>query len=318
MREVNRPALPWYRVPTRSELLQDMALNRNNNRPGSWQADLPLSVLHHEVAERLHTTGSSSLPKLIPLTNARLTIASEPLASSPKLLITFPHHAYAVFTIASALSMGKHVFLNPSGKTPVTTDLLLSALRASFSNNHARGPEVLCGIPNFIDRLIHGTQAGEGMTLLHKFKAILLAGSPSSPGLVAEIEEHDLPVLHFVSSTETGPLMSNGPSVIQGPPQFHDWRWFREDVSCAAWLTFEPCDAGLSGKRQAYELVVREGYPSLSVTNRPDGGFDTKDLYVPHPAEAGKWKYLMRKDDVLMDVMGMTTNPKPSTPFTRP
>ena len=82
--------------------------------------------------------------------------------------------------------------------------------------------------------------------------------------------------------------MSNGASVIQGPPQSHDWEWFREDVSRAAWLTFEPCDAGLGGKRQAYELLVREGYPSLSVTDRPDGGYSTKDLYVPHPAEGEK------------------------------
>ena len=63
----------------------------------------------------------------------------------------------------------------------------------------------MCGIPNFIDRLIHGSQAGDALTLLNNFRTILLAGSPSSPGLVIEIEEHNLPVLHFVSSTRDGP-----------------------------------------------------------------------------------------------------------------
>ncbi len=61
-----------------------------------------------------------------------------------------------------------------------------------------------------------------------------------------------------------------------------------------------------------YELTIGKGYPSLSMYNRDNGSWETSDLYTPHLSLPNAWKCHGRKDDIILHVTGMKTNPVPS------
>jgi hypothetical protein len=68
-------------------------------------------------------------------------------------------------------------------------------------------------------------------------------------------------------------------------------------------IKFEPQDE--SG---IFELVCLEGLPTKTTTNRPDGSYATKDLFIKHPTLEG-YKYYSRLDDTLTLVNGEKANP---------
>lgn len=53
-----------------------------------------------------------------------------------------------------------------------------------------------------------------------------------------------------------------------------------------------------------YELVVLKGWKSLVASNRVDGSYATKDLFVRHPTIPDAWKYFARLDDTIVLVNG--------------
>lgn len=60
---------------------------------------------------------------------------------------------------------------------------------------------------------------------------------------------------------------------------------------------------------EAYELIVKPGWRSQSLTNRPDGSYATSDLWLQHPINPNKWKYYGRRDDILVLSNGEKANP---------
>lgn len=58
-----------------------------------------------------------------------------------------------------------------------------------------------------------------------------------------------------------------------------------------------------------YELVCKPGWPSKSLSNRPDGSYATKDLWAQHPTDPSRWKYYGRHDDILVLSNGEKANP---------
>lgn len=69
-----------------------------------------------------------------------------------------------------------------------------------------------------------------------------------------------------------------------------------------------------------YHLVVKKGFPSLKMSDRPDGSYGTKDIFRPHPdnlpgsdtrADKAKWKYVGRQGDIIVLVNGENADPTP-------
>ena len=58
-----------------------------------------------------------------------------------------------------------------------------------------------------------------------------------------------------------------------------------------------------------YESVVLDGWPAKNQSNRPDGSYATKDLFIRHPQHSNWYKYIGRLDDTLVQVLGEKTNP---------
>lgn len=82
-----------------------------------------------------------------------------------------------------------------------------------------------------------------------------------------------------------------------------DWNYLRSLPSFAPYALWEPVAPGIC------ELVIKAGWPSQSLSNRPDGSYATHDLFEQHPTDSNKWKYYGRLDDTLVLSNGEKANP---------
>lgn len=80
------------------------------------------------------------------------------------------------------------------------------------------------------------------------------------------------------------------------------WNYLRPTAESEPYLSFEPRAEGL------YELVCLDGLPSKAMSNRDDGSYATKDLFMKHPT-LNAWKYCGRNDDVIVLENGEKVNP---------
>jgi hypothetical protein len=58
-----------------------------------------------------------------------------------------------------------------------------------------------------------------------------------------------------------------------------------------------------------FEIITKDGWPSKIETNRPDGSYATKDLFLRHNEHHNWYKYIGRLDDTLVQILGEKTNP---------
>lgn len=86
------------------------------------------------------------------------------------------------------------------------------------------------------------------------------------------------------------------------PRSDKSWNYLRPTTEAKPYLTFEPRE------KDTYELVCLPGLPSKSMSNRDDGSYATKDLFVKHPSLEA-WKYCGRNDDIVVLENGEKVNP---------
>lgn len=100
-----------------------------------------------------------------------------------------------------------------------------------------------------------------------------------------------------MNRTETGQLMTSFRP--QGDKQ---WDYLRPSEAVKKFLRFEERGPGI------FELICLDGWPSKVMSNRPDGSYATKDLFMKHPDIEG-YKYYARLDDTIVLVNGEKVNP---------
>lgn len=83
----------------------------------------------------------------------------------------------------------------------------------------------------------------------------------------------------------------------------YDWNYLKVSPNLKPFVRWDQ-QAG-----DVYELVILDGWASKVATNRPDGSYATKDLFLKHPTKEDRWKYFGRLDDTLVLVNGEKANP---------
>lgn len=86
------------------------------------------------------------------------------------------------------------------------------------------------------------------------------------------------------------------------PKEDKEWDYLRPSELVKQYLRFEERYPGI------FELVCLDGWPSKVISNRPDGSYATKDLFVKHPTLEA-YKYYARLDDTIVLVNGEKVNP---------
>lgn len=86
------------------------------------------------------------------------------------------------------------------------------------------------------------------------------------------------------------------------PREDKEWDYLRPSEVVEKYLQFEERSPGI------FELICLDGWPSKVMSNRPDGSYATKDLFLKHPTIEA-YKYYARLDDTIVLVNGEKVNP---------
>ncbi|KAL1885009.1 putative secondary metabolism biosynthetic enzyme [Paecilomyces lecythidis] len=125
----------------------------------------------------------------------------------------------------------------------------------------------------------------------------MFGGSPCPDDLGDMLVDKGVNLVSVYGMSEAGPLMMS----IR-PPGDKTWNYLRATPEAEPFLYFEPKGQGL------HELICLDGLPSKSMSNRDDGSYATKDLFLKHPS-LNAWKYCGRNDDVIVLENGEKVNP---------
>ncbi|RFU27493.1 hypothetical protein B7463_g8837, partial [Scytalidium lignicola] len=236
-----------------------------------------------------HSSGSTGFPKPIflsqraVLANYRRNIQK----LSMRCFLTLPlFHTFGITSLFRAIISVKPVHIY-NVTLPLTKEYLIQSLEShSF--------ELFAVVPYALKVL---SESNKGIELLKKLKLVLFGGSPCPDVLGDMLVNNGVNLVSIYGMGETGPLMMS----IR-PKDDRYWNYLRPTIEAEPFLSFEAREEGF------YELVCLNGLPSIATSNREDGSFVTKDLFIKHPM-LNAWKYCGRSDDVIVLENGEKVNP---------
>ncbi|KAK0470220.1 L-aminoadipate-semialdehyde dehydrogenase [Desarmillaria tabescens] len=239
----------------------------------------------------LHSSGSTGFPKPVRITHYGL-IANIALNQNMPGFSTLPvFHGYGHFAVFRCIYPGQPLTLFPP-HLPLTSSNICAVLAAS-------PPVRQCHAVPYVIKLLAETP--EGVNALASFDVVGYAGAPLPDDLGDRLIQAGVNLLSIYGTTETGALMNSNRDFATDKL----WNWTRPLTGSANYLVWEPQGG------DTFEVVVKDGYPSKIETNRPDGSYATKDLFLRHPERKDLYKYIGRLDDTLVHILGEKTNPVP-------
>ena len=141
----------------------------------------------------------------------------------------------------------------------------------------------------------------DGLDLIRQLRVFCYAGGPLSEAAGNAISKATL-VCQFYGSTEIG-------QVRQLVPQREEWSYM--EFHPLAKLEFERYDKKsfelvlfLDDDEHSDSMALKYNYPGVKV-------WHSKDLFEPHPAKSGLWRFYGRTDDILVLSNGEKLNPVP-------
>ncbi|KAG7444789.1 L-aminoadipate-semialdehyde dehydrogenase [Guyanagaster necrorhizus] len=239
----------------------------------------------------LHSSGSTGFPKPVRITHYGL-IANVALNQNKPGFSTLPvFHGYGHFAVFRCIYPGQPLTLFPP-HLPLTSSNICAVLAAS-------PPIRQCYAVPYVIKLLAETP--EGVNALASFDIVGYAGAPLPDDLGDRLVQAGVNLLSIYGTTETGSLMNSNRDFSTDKL----WNWTRPLLGSANYLVWEPQGG------DTFEVIVKDGYPPKIETNRPDGSYATKDLFLRHPERKDLYKYIGRLDDTLVHILGEKTNPVP-------
>ncbi|KAL4869522.1 hypothetical protein BDV12DRAFT_185205 [Aspergillus spectabilis] len=272
------PALQLHDIP--SEECYDYPIS-DNTIDTNLLPHLDPEVETKHLAWIIHSSGSTGLPKPIFQTQ-QAAIKNYAGNMNMRGFITLPlYHNHGICCLFRTIYSCKSLHLYNPG-LPLTSQYLVDIMRShSF--------EIFYGVPYALKLL---AESEEGIAALANLKAVMFGGSSCPDSLGNLLVENGVYLISHYGSTETGQLMTS-----MRPLEDKRWDWLRPSEAVKKFLRMEERFPGV------YESVVLDGWPSKVLSNRPDGAYATKDLFLKHP-EMEAYKYYSRLDDTITLVNG--------------
>lgn len=253
-------------------------------KPESWTPPtFDLNEETNQTAWIIHSSGSTGPPKPIYQTHhAALRNCENNM--NMEGFITLPlYHGHGVSSIFRAFTSAKKIYMM-NAALPLTMPTLVQSMRTQKF-------EIFYGVPYALKLL---GESEEGIKALAEMQVVMFGGSACPDALGNLLVDNGVNLISHYGCTETGQLMTSF-----RPADDKAWNYVRVHDPLRPYVTFER-----QGDSELFELVVAQGWPSKVDTNRDDGSYATKDLFVPHPTIEGAWKYVSRRDDTIILVNG--------------
>ncbi|KAI8886999.1 acetyl-CoA synthetase-like protein [Backusella circina FSU 941] len=261
----------------------------------------------------LHSSGSTSLPKPIFISNRYLFNLcrvfhvrinhkgyADSISENDNLLCSTPFfHIYGLFSVFSIVTLGGcAVFLD---NLPTSTEKIMFGLTQNKCS-------VMCVTPYILEQMRDYVTETQDYSAVKALKYICYAGAPLKFETGQWFQERGVNVRNIYGMTEFTTCMTSDFN-----PKNKKWDSvapFDYDANGEPYLQFEIVDPE---QPEIKHLYARGDAPFLAnyIANRPDGGFDTNDLFTEDPENPGHYIYYGRKDDILVMENGEKTNPVP-------
>ncbi|KAL1846847.1 putative NRPS-like protein biosynthetic cluster [Diaporthe australafricana] len=243
----------------------------------------------------IHSGGTTGLPKPVPLAaSAWLAQASDIVRRIPRVdtLSTLPlFHSFGLATLLRGLVSGTRLSLFNASR-PVTAANVIKCLNNTSS-------EALVTVPYTLKFLV---EADGGLERLGALRQVINAGSAIPDDLGDKVVTAGGNIFHLYGQTECGALM-------EPPSDRRLWSWVTPLPHAKSYLQFEPESSYAS--QDIYHLVILPGLKQKVLSDRPDGSYGTKDLFQRHPTIPDLWKFVARKDDIIVMLNGEKADPIP-------
>ncbi|KAJ7695061.1 L-aminoadipate-semialdehyde dehydrogenase [Mycena rosella] len=246
----------------------------------------------------LHSSGSTGFPKPVFITHYGL-IANVAINQNKPGFSTLPvYHGYGHFAICILIvfQFPMHVCNKTGHALPAPSPLTSANICAVLALSP---PVTQCFAVPYVIKLLGETP--EGTAALASFDIVGYAGAAVPDDLGTRLVAAGVNLLSIYGTTETGGLLNSGREMSTDK----QWNWLRASGLILDYLVMEPRG------ENTFEAVVKDGYPPKIETNRPDGSYATKDLFVRHHTHENWYKYIGRLDDTLVQTLGEKTNPVP-------
>ncbi|CAG8735027.1 4799_t:CDS:1, partial [Dentiscutata heterogama] len=254
---------------------------------------------YEKVIAIFHSSGSTSFPKLVPLTNRYFLVVEQRDKADDIVLTTTPlfHIFGMIVSIATIFYPGPvYVFPIVSGSVPLTNEVLYS-LNQSKAN-------VFYTLPAIIEQ-IYKNRPEEIKKILLKLSSIKYAGAALSPQIGEKLVQSGVNVQSIYGLTETGVVMKTSKNSSPDIP----WNAMELAIpeSYVEWIERNDIFDGVK------ELVIKKGTPNLSNIkgNTENGGYRVGDLFLETSKGSGFYLLLGRADDTIVHSTGEKSNPIP-------
>ncbi|PWN34613.1 acetyl-CoA synthetase-like protein [Meira miltonrushii] len=270
-------------------MINDM---KGQTAPEIVRSELTYEEESDDFCTILHSSGSSNLPKPLPMTHKAWCRNMYGVEMGGASVFPFSHFSGVQSFFLSFQTRRTSMMM--SSRVPYTSPNLVHLIETSLK---AGSPELLC-VPLTLKLL---SEAPNGSNLLAQYQYVGFAGSVCPKPLGDKLVKAGVNLITFYGAKETGFCMSS----LRDFERDKGWDIMRPRGNFADFARWEKQD----DDEDVFELVVEKGWPPLSAANRPDGAFATSDLYTKHPTIPNGFHYISRKDDSLVHVHGKKTNP---------
>lgn len=255
----------------------------------------------HDVAIVIHSSGSTSFPKLIPWTNRRIVELATALWYGERDVCG---HIFSCHPLPGFHGLGLMPFLwgiTSGNVTAVYAPSVPPRVPTPDSVlEHAKADDCdfLFTVPAFIELY---SREPETVKWLSELNGVLYGGGPLSQTTGDCLMSKGVTLFMGYGTSEAGVIS------LMYPKRPVHWQYFQ--VSSQQDYVMVPQGDG------TFELVVLScdrNRPSI-VNTQVDGrdAYATADLFVPHPEAGGHWRIYGRADDQIMHSTGEKTNPGP-------
>lgn len=191
---------------------------------------------------------------------------------------------------------GKAVFMEKLQSSPEELHFALESTKCT----------IMSAPPIVYEQMIDNLKKTKDFSTVKRLLAAVFGGAPLKYESGYRLQQHGVNVRDMYGSTETGGSMSSNLD-----PRSENWASvapFLKDANGRYYHVFETDDAS---EPDIKHLYIRKGSPSLAtgVSNRADGGFDTNDLFREDTRFPGYYRYVDRRDDMLIMANGKKTDP---------
>ncbi|KAJ7039814.1 hypothetical protein C8F04DRAFT_996222 [Mycena alexandri] len=249
-----------------------------------------------------HSSGSTSFPKVIPLTQRYLQSMVQAVGGSDLSSEVRSAQASAMFHAAGFVAIARAAY---TGMTlaffPPTTNAEIPTPERVLGSALATKCTTLGCSPVFLE---HWVKSPADVNKLRTFSCVLFGGGPLAQVVGDTLEADDVNLLAVYGSTETG-----GISAVKK----HGGGWQYFEFLPTTLPVLVPVDGDPS--ESLFQLIIKDCTTNrLAVSNMEIDGFpafDTKDIVQQHPTNPKLYRVYARVDDQIMHSNGEKTNPGP-------